>query len=369
MATKRKRGKSWEYHVKRKALLPKPITLTFQDESEGDDYVARLEAMLDKGIVPEEFQKTAHELRTIADAIRSYQESVHVPTTDVQYLKVVESRKGESRLIEFSYAWVEGWVKEMKHMTLAPSTIRHQIGALARCMDWMATKHPMKVPVNFLRLLPKRYATYNDRDRNESGSDRKDEERDRRLAPGEEKEIRAILAGKKQDGKERPLELKHREFLILLFDLALETAMRLREMYTLTWDQVDIEKRTIFLERTKNGHKRQVPLSSVALALMKEAKTAKQNEWQVFPWWDGKLTDESLRRTTAKLSPQFARIYDAAGCGEFRFHDVRHEATSRLFERTTLSDAKIAKITGHSSPKMLMRYANLRGSVLADELW
>ncbi|MGS0893435.1 hypothetical protein ACVBGC_12960 [Burkholderia stagnalis] len=48
---------------------------------------------------------------------------------------------------------------------------------------------------------------------------------------------------------------------------------------------------------------------------------------------------------------------------------MRHEATSRLYERTTLSDIQIAKITGHTDPKVLMRYANLRGSDLAARLW
>ena len=50
--------------------------------------------------------------------------------------------------------------------------------------------------------------------------------------------------------------------------MALETAMRLSEMFTLTWDQVDFELRTIFLDRTKTSRtgrsgKRQIPITSV----------------------------------------------------------------------------------------------------------
>ncbi len=48
---------------------------------------------------------------------------------------------------------------------------------------------------------------------------------------------------------------------------------------------------------------------------------------------------------------------------------AEHEATSRFFERTKLSDLQIAKITGHKDPRMLSRYANLRGSDLANQLW
>jgi integrase len=94
----------------------------------------------------------------------------------------------------------------------------------------------------------------------------------------------------------------------------------------------------------------------------------------LFPWWDGQLTEHSLRETTDFLSKLFHNtrspgIFDTAGCVGLKFHDLRHEATSRLFERTTLSEMEIAKITGHRSMKMLARYANLRGSVLASKLW
>ena len=62
-------------------------------------------------------------------------------------------------------------------------------------------------------------------------------ERDRRLEPSEEGAIRKTLI-KKEEG--------------LLFDMALETAMRMREMFTLTVGQIDLEQRTIFLDKTKS---------------------------------------------------------------------------------------------------------------------
>ena len=89
----------------------------------------------------------------------------------------------------------------------------------------------------------------------------------------------------------------------------------------------------------------------------------------LFPWWNGDLTDDALVKTTSLLSRQFSRVFDAAGCPDFRFHDLRHEATSRLFERTRLSDIQISRITGHKDPRVLRRYSNLRGSDLAAQLW
>jgi integrase len=88
-----------------------------------------------------------------------------------------------------------------------------------------------------------------------------------------------------------------------------------------------------------------------------------------FPWWNGETEDRILKRVSARLSRQFNRIFTAAGITDLHYHDLRHEATSRLFERTTLSDIEISKITGHKDPRMLKRYANLRGSNLADRLW
>lgn len=76
-----------------------------------------------------------------------------------------------------------------------------------------------------------------------------------------------------------------------------------------------------------------------------------------------------LARITSRLSRQFARVFDAAGCEDLHFHDLRHEATRRLYERTNLSDVEIASITGHRNLHMLKRYANLRGSVLAKRMW
>jgi integrase len=146
--------------------------------------------------------------------------------------------------------------------------------------------------------------------------------------------------------------------------MAMETAMRLREMFTLEWSQIDYEQRTIFLSKTKNGDKRQVPMSSVIHQRLKERSTDKG---LVFPWWDGSI--DTLAKTTARLSHQWARIARDAGCPDLRFHDLRRHAITRLYLETKLSDMEISLISGHKSMKMLRRYSNLRGSDLAKKMW
>lgn len=385
MATKRQKNKGWEYVIKRKALLAKPLYLTFDNEIEGDAYVAKLEALLDRGIVPDELFSKKDEYTNVADLIRDYIKKNSVPDSDIKLLNVQISRIGAVHLSKISYEWVEKFIFTMKiEYNLSPDTIRHHTGALARCFDWAGRRNVVPLVVNPLRQLPKRYAQYTERDTgaaqafNEEFERKHDGKRDRRLEPGEEGRIRAIMSREKPAGRERPLEMHYQAALECIFDLALETAMRMREMYSLTLDQVSIEKKTVFLEKTKNGHKRQVPLSSRAIAaIIKYRDFVKCQErgmaefdhgnGMVFPFLDG-LSSMQMSQTTSKLSRQFARIFEAAGCGELRFHDLRHEATSRLFENTNLSDFEIMKITGHSSTRMLARYANLRASSFADRL-
>lgn len=371
MATKRKRGNSWHYIVKRAGVLPKPVYLSFDVEKEGDEYVARLEALLDRGIVPEEFAQPKSEAKLLRSRVAEYQSRQAVSVDDAKLLPVVLSRLPIGiTLAELTFHWATEWVTSMKRVqNLSPSTIRHHVGALSRALDWLAAQGDL--PTNPLRLLPRGYSTYTDDDAAAvvaiEGAPKEDQERDRRLEDGEEERIRAILDGAKPAGRQRALELHHKESLQLLFDMALETAMRMREMYTLTFEQIDIKRRTIFLDKTKNGSKRQVPISSVLLAKLRAYEGS--YDGRPFPWWDGDLSKDVLKKVTSRLSRQYDRIFQAAGCADLNFHDLRHEATSRLFERTTLSDLEIAKITGHKDARMLARYANLRGSNLAERLW
>jgi len=379
MATKRRRGDTWHYTIRRARLLPKPIYLSFEDEAEGDAYVRRIEALLDRGVVPEEFNEKREVQRSLRVHVRSYLSEQNVKADDHDIMAVVLARlPADLQLSDITYAWATKWVTALKReQNLSPSTIRKHVGTLARAFDWM-TGHG-DLPFNPLRQLPRGYAQYSPADaeavKRIEGRAKQNVERDRRLEPGEgddpgeEARIRAILAGAKPEGRQRALELHEAESLALLFDTALESAMRMREMYTLSVRQIDLKRSTIFLDKTKNGDKRQVPMSSVLKPLLERAIKGKKPDDLVFPWWDGSLDKETLERVTSRLSRQFGRIFDAAGCEDLNFHDLRHEATSRLFERTQLSDLQISKITGHKDPRMLKRYANLRASDLAAHLW
>jgi integrase len=383
MASVRKRGGKWEFTVKCKAVREKPFTFTFDDEAEGRAYCEKLEALLRQGLVPPELIEDNKEFTLIGDVIVAYERARSITEDDKRLLGVMMVRIGSAKLAAVNYAWAEDWIREMKvSLNLSPSTIRHYVGALARAFDWGSNRRIPELVVNPLRLLPRGYATYNGHDIAAVGEEgaKEDIERDRRLEDGEEGRIRRIMDGEKMPGKERGFTLRQRPAIICMFNLGLETAMRMREIYTLHLDQVVFDKRTIFLDKTKNGTKRQVPMSTVAMATLSSyislVKVGDESMCgfafdggRLFPWWGGNRDKRELRRVTAQLSQQYARIFKGAGCEDLSFHDLRHEATSRLFEKTTLSDGEIMKITGHKSAKMLLRYANLRGSSLAEKLW
>lgn len=368
MATSRQRSSgSWEFTVKRKTLLPKPLSFTFDTFEEGDAYCKKLEAMLDNGIIPAEFETRA--IFTLDQIVEKYEQECHISQADKEMMSALRNRVADVKLCDINYEWADNWVKSLKRVhALSPSRVRHYVGALARCFDWGGKKYP-EMTLNVMRMLPKGYSAYNPSDIEAAGENRSDVERDRRLVGDEEARIRQVLTGENPNKRQKAPGYSRRVPLTMIFEMALETAMRMREMFTLTKEQVDLKKRTIFLDKTKNGDRRQVPMSSVLLPMLKTYLADVPDGALIFPFWDGDLSPKSLRSSTTKLSQQWGRIFETAGCPDLNFHDLRHEATSRIFERTTLDPISISRITGHKDPRMLRRYANLRGSDLADKLW
>jgi len=176
--------------------------------------------------------------------------------------------------------------------------------------------------------------------------------RDRRLNGDEEDRLMVACGGMYKDP----------EGWRLLIGLALETAMRAGELIGMLWEEVNIEQRFIVIpkEREKTRKGRQVPLSTRALGILAAMKKRRaKGESRVFA---------TMPTTSPVLGRGFKRITKRAECNDLHFHDLRHEAVARFFERTTLQTMEIAMITGHTELKTLQRYANLRPAILASKL-
>lgn len=124
------------------------------------------------------------------------------------------------------------------------------------------------------------------------------------------------------------------------FHFAIETAMRQGEILSLTKDAVDFEKRTAFLPKTKNGSARTVPLSSRAIALLRQLPGEE----------DGRF----FGVVSASCDALFRKGRTRAMIDDLHFHDSRREATSRLSKKVDV--LTLARITGHKDLKMLMIY-------------
>ena len=134
---------------------------------------------------------------------------------------------------------------------------------------------------------------------------------------------------------------------------AIETGMRRGEILGLTWDNIDLKRRTAFLPLTKIGSSREVPLSIKAVCVLQQQRTRTGSS--PFP----------VNSNAFRLA--WDRLRSRADLNDLRFHDLRHEAISRFFEMG-LTVAEVALISGHKDVKMLFRYTHMRVDSVVSKL-
>ena len=369
-------GKTFELRIKH-GRLPKPVYRTFDVQEDAERAGQRAIAALDCGEIPSWLERPERRvLVTIAQAIMSYRRICAVSPSTQRVLDTVMKEVGGRSLLDANYAWAEAWIRAMKlEKQLAPGTIRKQKGALSNVFDWMVRAHPACLGLNPLDQLPYGYSGYDEYTRHallEEGIEIPgDCERDRRIDVVEEARIIEVL----QRRAEAAPTLEQRaeaEGLSLMFELGLRTAMRLREIYTLQQAQIRIADKTIFLNKSKNGDRRQVPLNSKARAVLqtpRPALEATRRNGELIPLWDGRRQPDALAATTARLSRLFANVFAEAGCDDLHFHDTRHEALCRwVLEVPGLTSEQLGRAAGMRDARTRQRYLSLRGSELADIL-
>ena len=132
--------------------------------------------------------------------------------------------------------------------------------------------------------------------------------------------------------------------------------MRRGEILNMRWCDLSVEKRTLHIPVTKNGHARTIPLSSGALAILRTLSDGRASGSEhILP----------ITQDAAKMA--WKRLVKRAGLVNLRFHDMRHEAISRFFEKG-LNVPEVALISGHRDPRMLFRYTHPRAEDIAAKL-
>lgn len=148
-----------------------------------------------------------------------------------------------------------------------------------------------------------------------------------------------------------------REYVGWAVLVAIETAMRMGELCSLTVGNFHPSERFIFLDDTKNGDSRNVPLSRKALEYFEVLTQGLEKEDRIFPY------------ETHTLGVFFNRIRKEAGLADadLHFHDTRHEAATRLSKKLS-NVLELSAVTGHRSLQSLKRYYNPTPIELASKL-
>ena len=166
--------------------------------------------------------------------------------------------------------------------------------------------------------------------------------------------------------KRRERRLRHGEYEALMkaaqscrntliwpmVDFAIETGMRRSEILSLRWENLSEQERIASLPDTKNGSKRDVPLTLKAAQVITNLPAHTDN---IFP-----TSDYAVRHA-------WDRLVRRAGIEDLRFHDLRHEAVSRFFEMG-LRVPEVALISGHKDFRMLARYTHITAENVRNKL-
>ena len=217
------------------------------------------------------------------------------------------------------------------------STVRHHYYAIKKVLEWHSLKE----------RYPLDESTFRNHDIPSSWAGK----RERRLEEGELERLHAAI--------DRGYAWKEEWKLII--DWALRTGARAQEILKARWSDVNVKGKAwnIPPEHVKTSTFRQIAMPSKTLAIVAELeKHKKDGEERIFWMW----------ANSNVLSTGFKRITKRAKIEDLRFHDLRHEAISRLFEDTSMSDAEIMTMTGHTNLRTLEGYMKLRPSYLADKM-
>lgn len=312
MATYRKKGKNWEVQVARKGVRK---SASFRTKAEAEAWAAQLEHEL----MANKHSNTPS--RPFSDLLERY-------SRDVSEHK--RSRRWEQKRIDFL---CQDKLAKVMLPDLSAEDFANwrdlrlrEVSAATILRDWNILTHAINVAIKEWKWL-KESPIQNVR------KPATPPPRTRRIT---EDEIERLCFALGYDSEEKPETATSRVGSALLF--AIETAMRVGEIVDVTWDQVDLERRTVHIPKTKNGFPRDVPLSSEAIRIITQLKPITKDS-----------TVFDLR--TDQVDALFRKAKARALIEGLHFHDSRREALTRLAK--IFGVMELAKISGHRDLRIL----------------
>jgi integrase len=323
MATFRKRSNGWQVRVRRKGYSE--VTKTLTTRSEASAWARVIESEMDRGMF---VNRSEAETTLFAELLTRYLNEINpnkkhssVEAYRIKaWLKCPLAKRFVSSLRSADFAsWRDLRIKQ----GISPNTLKLEFAIISHLYfvaraEWGFEY--LENPIRHLRMpkLP------NGRSRRVSDD-----------------ELQLLINN--TDSFDLPYILK----------LAIETGMRRCEIASLTWKAVDLNKRILELKETKNGENRFVPLSSIAMSILNSIPRR----------IDGRI----FGMTPHAITYAFIRASKRAELNDLHFHDLRHEAITRLFEKG-LNVMEVGSISGHKTLQMLKRYTHLRVENLLERL-
>lgn len=318
----------WQAQVRRRGI--RPLAKTFETRQDALRWARHAESEMDRGMF---LDRSEAERTTLAEIIERYLAEVtplkKSARSERQRLSHLSRQLGRFSLARIRSQHLADYRDQRLAKGLAGATVVKELNSLSHVFDTAIKDWALPLAVNPARLVR--------RPPQSKG-------RERRLSKAEEAAL--IVA----------CRTSRATMLEPAIHIALETGMRLGEILSLAWYDVDLGASIARLRDTKNGESRRVPLSQRARTVLSSIPRHISNA-RIFWRWNRADSFENAWR----------RAVRAAGIQNLRFHDLRHEATSRLFERG-LSLPEVAAITGHKTWHMLRRYTHLDASKLAEKL-
>ena len=314
-------------------------TRTFDSKADAGAWARRIEEEMDRGIFVSRIEA---ESTTLAEALDRYETEIssYKRSADRERSTITawrESSLGQRMLASIRGKDIAQAVRDLEARGLAPNSIRIRLALLSHLFNTARTAWGMESLTNPVDLVKGQRP---------------------KLPQGRvvDDELPRLLAAARAYDAGPHAGVGVADIIIW----AIETAMRRGEIAAMRWDHMDRKARVLLIPETKTGTPRRVPLSTAALAVLDSLP--RRIDGRV--WGIG---HSAYNVRPDSISQAFERVCKAAGIEGLTFHDLRHEATSRLFEKG-LNPMQVAAITGHKTLQMLKRYTHLRAEDLVEML-
>lgn len=340
MATIRKRDSGYYQAIVRRRGWPVEST-TFRTKVEAEKWARDVENKMDRGVFVSTSDAERTTFKDLVGRFKTEYAPHHYRVRDGAETWRFQCDRLESWFGDYSLAAIDQTlVAKFRDDRLAggdgrravgESSVRKEIYMLSKILGFAETECGITLPRG------------NPVDKIRKPKDSK--ARDRRLTADEWAKV------------EQECKKSRNPWLAAAVSFAVETAMRQGEMLSLEWRHVDKQRRLALLldpDKIKTAEPRAVPLSSRALAVLEALP--RDLKGKVFP----------VERLTLKRALE--RACARAGVSDFRWHDLRHEALSRLAERGDFSVLELAAVSGHKTLQMLKRYTHLQAAKLAEKM-